>query len=232
VNYTSLAYSDNDLRHRVVGYLNYRINYGGEFGGSSMLTLGYVGATGGKVSYIYSNDLNGDGQINDLLFIPNKASDLTFTALTVGTAPNTVTYTPEQQQAALDAFINNSPYLSTRRGQYAERNGGQFPWLGRFDLTFTQDFYINVKGKRNALQFRADVFNVGNMVNNKWGTGNNITNNRPMTYVATSPTGVPSYRLGTQVLNGSTILLQDAFTKSSGVDDVYQVQVGLRYIFN
>jgi Carboxypeptidase regulatory-like domain len=232
VNYAELAYSDNDLRHRFVGYLNYRINYGGKFGGSTMFTLGMVNATGGKISYIYSNDFNGDGQTNDLLFIPNKATDLTFSALTIGTGATAVTYTPEQQQAAFDAYINNNPYLSTRRGQYAERNGGQFPWLRRFDFTVTQDLNLKIGGKKHTFQIRADVFNVGNMLNNSSGTGNQITNRLPLTLASVSATGVPSYRFTTQVLDGKTILLKDTFVKSSGVDDVYQVQLGLRYIFN
>jgi hypothetical protein len=28
------------------------------------------------------------------------------------------------------------------------------------------------------------------------------------------------------------VLLQDAFVKSRTIDDVYQIQVGIRYIFN
>ena len=228
LNYLDVAYSDNDLRHRVVGFLNYRINYGGEFGGATMVTLGYVGATGGKISYIYSNDQNGDGQTNDLLFIPNKGTDLTFSPLTVGT----VTYSAADQQAALETYISNNPYLNTRRGQYAERNGGQFPWLGRMDLTVAQDIYLKVGGKKHTLQLRADIFNVGNLVNNKWGLGNILTTNRPLTFASVSGTGVPSYRLATQIVSGKTELLKDTFLKSASVDDVYQVQLGLRYIFN
>ncbi len=233
LNFLKASYSDNDLRHRVVGFLNYRINYGGKFGGATMVTLGMVGATGSKINYIYSNDQNGDGQTNDLLFIPNKAADMTFATLTVGSGATAVTYTPEQQQAAFDTYINNNPYLSTRRGQYAERNGGQFPVLKRVDFTLTQDIYLKSKNdKKNTLQFRLDIFNAGNLLNNKWGVGNQITTNRPLTFAAVSATGVPSYRIATQVLNGNTVLLQDTFTKSVSTDDVYQIQLGLRYIFN
>ncbi len=232
LNFLKAAYSDNDLRHRVVGFLNYRIGYGGNFGGATMFTLGMVGRTGGKISYTYSNDQNGDGQINDLLYVPKSASELTFAALTVGSGTTAVTYTPEQQQAAFDTYISKNPYLSERKGQYAERRGGQFPWLTRMDFTVAQDIYIKVKGKKNTIQLRADIFNVGNLLNNKWGVDNAITTDRPLTFVAVSATGVPSYRIATQVLNGSTILLQDTFVKSVTTDEVYQIQLGIRYIFN
>jgi hypothetical protein len=228
VNYTTLAYSDNDLRHRFVGYLNYRLNYGGKFGGSSMFTLGLVSNTGGKISYIYGNDMNGDGQTNDLLYVPNKATDLNFSPLIVGG----LTYSPAQQQESYENYINNNPYLSTRRGQYAERNGGQFPAFTRVDFTFVQDFNFLVGSKKHTLQFRADVFNVGNMINNKWGVGNIITTRTPLTFAAVDAGGVPSYRIATEVIDGQTVLLKNTFNRSKTIDDVYQIQLGVRYIFN
>jgi hypothetical protein len=38
--------------------------------------------------------------------------------------------------------------------------------------------------------------------------------------------------MGTQSVNGQTVLLQDAFTKSINIDNVWQAQIGIRYIFN
>ncbi|MDZ7649686.1 MAG: hypothetical protein U5K54_22485 [Cytophagales bacterium] len=48
------------------------------------------------------------------------------------------------------------------------------------DLSFVQDFFIDVKGKRNTLQFRADIFNFGNIINNNWGVGDRIINSSPL----------------------------------------------------
>lgn len=234
-NYLTASFADNDLRHRFVGYVNYRINYGGDFGGATEITLGCVANSGGKISYTYGNDLNGDGQgANDLIFVPNKASDLVFAPLTVGSGATAKTFTPEQQQAAYDAFINNNEYLSGRRGQYAERNGGEFPWLTRFDLTAVQEFYIKVgkNKKKNTLQFRADILNFGNLLNNAWGVGNQTTTNNPLSVASVAADGTPSYRLATQVIDGSTELLRDSFVKSITIDNVWQAQIGLRYIFN
>jgi hypothetical protein len=237
VNYTSLAYSGNDLRHRIVGYLNYRLNYGGKLGGSTMFTLGMVSQSGYKVSYVYGNDFNGDGQTtNDLIYVPKNASELNFAPVT-GSYKNaqgqtvSYTYTAQQQIDAYNTYINNNPYLSKRRGQYAERNGGYAPWLTRFDFTVEQDINVMVSGKKNTLRFRADVLNIGNMINSKWGVGN-LTTGNPLTLSSVGADGVPVYKLATQTIDGVPTLIKDFFVKAINLDNVFQVQLGVRYIFN
>jgi hypothetical protein len=214
--------------------MNYRINYGGEFGGASMITIGGVSNSGGKVSYVVGSDLNGDGLTgNDLLFVTD-AANMKFDDFTSGTGTSAVTFKAADQAAAWDRYATAHPYLSTRKGKYAERNGGQFPWLSRLDVAFEQDVYMKMaNGKKNTLRFRLDVFNFGNMINNAWGVGNVITTDRPLTLSKLDAvTGQPIYKMGTQVVDGKTVLLQDAFVKSKTIDDVYQIQLGVRYIFN
>jgi hypothetical protein len=240
LNYLDLGYSGNDLRHRFVGYVSYRKEYGGKFGGATMFTLGGVSNSGTKISYISSTDMNGDGQNNDLLFVPKNASDIVFSTLTTTVNKKTYTFSPEQQTEAFQKYIDNHPYLSERKGKYSERNGGAYPWLTRFDLTVEQDFYVKVgaKDKKNIIRLRADIFNVGNLINNKWGVANqvtvssNSTQSNPLNFASVSATGVPSYRMGTQIVNGEPVLVRDAFVKSQTINDVWQAQIGIRYIFN
>lgn len=233
-NYLDLSYADNDLRNRILAFVNYRIEYGKNAGGATIITLGVVSNSGSKISYVYGNDLNGDGQTNDLIFVPNKASDMTFVPLTVGTQ----TFTAAQQQAAYDLYIDNNPYLKNLRGGYAERNGGYFPWLNRVNFSLVQEVYFKVgpKQMKNTLQFRLDILNAGNMLNNKWGVGSISTTTAPLTVASTDANGLPSYKLATQVIKNddgstSTILLRDSFVKSITIDNVWQAQIGIRYIF-
>ncbi|MBK8515862.1 MAG: TonB-dependent receptor [Saprospiraceae bacterium] len=224
--------SDENRKHRIVGYATYNIKYGDKIGGGTTVTLGLESNSGSPISYSYGNDLNGDGQTNDLIFVPNKGTDMTFAALTVGSGATAKTFTPAEQQAAYDVFIDNNDYLKTRRGTFAERNGGAFPWFTRVNLAVIQDVTLKLGGKKNGIQIRLDMINFGNLLNNKWGVGWITTTNNPLTVAATSTDGLPSYKIATQVVDGQTVLLKDSFRKSINVDNVWQAQLGIRYTFN
>jgi len=150
-----------------------------------------------------------------------------FSTLTVGTR----TYTEAEQQAAFESFISQDDYLSTRRGQYAERNASFLPWLHRFDLSVAQDVFIKIKGKRNTFQIRADILNFGNMVNNKWGVSQRAAVPQLLNFVSRDANNVPSYRLSTQILDGQTVLAKQTYQFNSSVFDVWSAQLGIRYTF-
>jgi Carboxypeptidase regulatory-like domain len=238
-NNLELSYADQDAPGRTVGVLGYRLAYGGKFGGATSVSIGYIGERRGfnssagittsRYSFSYAGDMNGDRvSNNDLLFVPNQASDLTFDPLTVGS----VTYTAADQAAAFDAFIEQDNYLKTRRGQYAERNGSLFPVLNRFDLSIVQELSIKVGGKRNTIQFRADILNASNLINSEWGLGNNIVTDRPLTFTGVTADGVPKYKIATQKIGSDTVLLRNSFVKSKTQFDTWAAQFGIRYIFN
>lgn len=233
-NYPDLAFSDNDQRHRIIGSLTYRKEYGGFFGGATQVGLFVEARNQGRYSYAYGGDLNGDGvNGNDLIYVPRSASELAFLPITTGTGASLRTlFTPEQQQAAWDAFINQDEYLSSRRGQYTERNGALLPWIFQGDLSIVQEFYIRVGGKRNSIQVRADIQNVGNLINNRFGVTNQVLTASPVSFVSVNAQGVPQYRLLTQTQNGNAVLPSETFTTSAGTGSVYQAQLGLRYTFN
>ena len=237
-NDLEVSNSNNNTPNRIVGVIGYKIEYGKGLGGATSINLGYIGEQASPFTYTYSGDMNGDRvNGNDLLYVPNSANELRFNPLTVTTSPvggtsSTRTYTEAEQRAAFDAYIDQDKYLSTRRGQYVQRNESVLPMLHRLDLSVTQDIYIKIKGKKNSFQFRADILNFTNMLNKNWGISQRATNPNVLAFANASTGNVPFYTLATQTdTNGNRFLIKDTFQKNTSTFDVWQAQFTLRYTF-
>jgi hypothetical protein len=227
-NDLSLSTSDFVSPNRLVGMLGYRIEYGKKYGGATSFSIGYVGNQGNPFSYTISGDMNGDRvNGNELIFVPKQWTDIKFVPLTVGAK----TYNAEEQQAAFWNYVNQDDYLKTRNGQYAERNASVIPMLHRFDLSIVQDIYLNVKGKRNTLQIRADILNFGNLLNDEWGVSQRATNPNILAFQSVV-NNEPTYKLATEKFaDGTTGLIKNTYSKNASVFDVWTAQLGIRYIF-
>lgn len=216
------SYSSYMQAHRINAYGSYKLNYLNE---KAATTFGftYSVAPAGRFSYTYSGDMNGDGQFaNDLIFVPRTQSEIMLKDLG--------TYTAGQQWADLDKYISQDKYLSSRRGQYAERNGGELPWSANFDFKVIQDFYIKVGGKKNTLQFTLDVFNFGNYVSPQWGLNQSTLRAGLLSYTGNdAATGKPVF---TFPYRSGTTPLTESFQRSFGLGSRWQAQFGIRYIFN
>lgn len=232
-NKPQLSFSDFDLRHRLVGGMNYKKEYAKHFATGigvffERLRGGIydvIGEVGGRYSYTYAGDMNNDGIAgNDLLYIPANQNDI---ILVANDATDTRTATEIWQQ--LDSFIEQDPYLSENRGKYAERNGALVPAYGRFDLKLTQDFYFNVAGKRNTLQFTFDVLNFGNLLNPNWGIKQTAANRKPLTFMGYNADGEPTFSFP---LDASGQPLKESFINDTSLNSRWQGQIGIRYIFN
>src|SRR5688572_7474887 len=225
--------------HRVFVQTSYSRSYFG-FGATTISAFweakpslnGAGGGISSNASYVFAGDMNGDGGSgNDLIYIPRDPSEMNFVAFTGGG----VTFTPDQQAAAFEAYINQDPYLSKHRGEYAERGGLWNPIVKRMDLSIMQDVFRNIGGKRNAGQFRMDFLNFGNLLNSKWGVSQRLVVPITQAYgaqILTNATadaqGRASYRMA--VVNNQ--LVTRTFQSSSSLADVYQFMLSFRYSFN
>jgi hypothetical protein len=229
-NNPGLAYSANSPGHRFFLATSYRKEYFSF--GATTLSLFFDAHTNGNTSYTFAGDMNGDGASNDLIYIPRNTSEMRFQQFTCNPpACSTATvFTPEDQAAAWEAFIQQDDYLKNHRGQYAQRNAVFFPLVKRADLSIQQEIFTDFARRRNSLQFRADIVNVGNLLNKNWGVGTRIFggNGQILTNPGVNTLGEATYRL--KVVNGA--LINKTFEPTVTRSDVFEVQLGFRYTFN
>ena len=234
-NNPALAYSQNSPRGRVFLQTTYSHQYFSW--GSTTVSAFYeghptynlipgtsTGQTSANGSYIFSGDANGDGQSNDLIYIPLNATEMNFKPLMVSGR----TYSAADQAAAFEQYIQNDPYLSSHRGQYAERGGVFYPWVNRIDLSIVQDVFHSIKNKKHTGQIRLDVTNFGNLLNHNWGVGTRLINPQILTSPSVDANGALTYNL--QTLNGN--LLTSPYQTSAALGDVYGLMLSFRYMFN
>lgn len=235
-NTPGLGYSFSMPKHRIFVATSYRKEYF-KFGATTVSAF-WESRQGNNTSYVFGGDLNGDGGTsNDLIYIHKDISEMNFANIT--NSGGTVLFTPAQQAAAWDAYINQDPYLSQHRGEYFKRGGAFLPFVHRMDFSVAQDVFVRLGGQQHKFQLRADILNFGNLLNENWGGGQGFTSNQPLVTTSTSgtatcraaagaPAGVASYCLRT-VGSG---LLTNSFFRTAGQADVYRIQFGVRYFFN
>ena len=161
-NQQSLSISNFALPHRVVANVSYTLK-------NTTVGLYYSGSSQGRFSYYYSNDVNGDGIANDLMYIPKAGEVTKFADIKQGT---TVLFTAAQQDAAFNKFIADHG-LEKYRGQITPRNEFLLPWLNRVDIRLSQSLFTDMVQKGDKIQITLDVLNVGNLINSNWGIQDN-----------------------------------------------------------
>ncbi|NTE00708.1 TonB-dependent receptor [Agrobacterium tumefaciens] len=228
-NNPTLSYSQNLTPDRIIASVSYRKEYIKNL--ATSFSVFYQGSQQGRYSYYYSADFNRDGQTNDLIYIPRDASEITFTNIPSGTTGYARAYSAQEQSDIFTNYIENDPYLSKHKGQYAERNGALLPWRNQFDLRLTQEIFKNFGNTKNSFQFTVDIFNVGNLLNRKWGNVNFANNSAilvPQNVSSINATTKPTFRLA----NTQGDIVRESFGTSQTTSSTYYMQFGVRYNFN
>ncbi len=220
-NQPILSYSRYGMKHRVIATLAYQVAYKNM---ATSIAAFFEAGQGGRYSYLYSGNVNQDGIAtnNDLLYVPANQSDIHFGTVSDGvgvTAANAA-----EQWTALNAFIEQDPYLSTRRGDYAERHGAMLPWFAQMDVKLVHDFNFMVKESKNTLRLSLDILNFGNMISSKWGVRKLVATTAPITFNGLDSNNVPYFSFNTN--------LKETYIDNVSVYSKWQMQLGIRYIFN
>jgi hypothetical protein len=203
---SEMNFSDNQFKHKLVFF-------GSTPGWKGFHLSGRFTGTGGtRYTLTVDADINGDfvggpGNDNDLAFIFDPKDAKTSAAV----------------KASMEKVLANPnnrirKYLRANLGTIADRNGGENPFAGIFDLRLTKDFKI---GSKHRFTLSADVFNFSNLINKDWGSNFNFGNTQTLLNVTGFNQTTKEY---TYRVNENIGVLQANGTP-------YQVQVGARYSF-
>ena len=219
-NFAKLQRSQYVVPHKVIASLNYELPLSkGGFTDVMQFSLFYTGFAPSGYSYCYSNDMNGDGVNNDLMYIYPKGTDINWKS------------SPMESAKAYDEFVAQDRYLRAHKGQYAEAYAATAPWVHRFDFRWAHNFTFMTGKQKHNFQLSMDVLNIGNMFNSKWGVYQNASicnNNRILKYEGMNDNNEPTFSL-VKVNNAYVNKSYDYIVNSA---QCWQIQLGLRYFFN
>ncbi|MBS1558157.1 MAG: carboxypeptidase regulatory-like domain-containing protein [Bacteroidetes bacterium] len=218
-NDPGLTYSNFDIRHRIVGTIQYKKSW--QRGGTSYLSLIPTFQSGSPFTYAItsSNNLTKNGQQVDLFYVPNIKS---------GENPYNLSAT---QQQAFNQFVQNDTYLNTRQGHYTERNGARTPWNNQMDLRLMHDFPINTGKKVNTLQVTFDIINFSNLISKNWGVYYFTPNTLNSSVDSGLSIGGRTVSNGVANVTGAAYAIPSAKWSIDQFSSRWQAQLGVRYTF-
>ncbi|MBN9382699.1 MAG: TonB-dependent receptor [Chitinophagaceae bacterium] len=226
-NNPGLANSNFEIKHRILGLANYRKVWDKNW--TSYLSLMVSAQSGSPYTYGFVNfSIQGTSQQTSLVYIPKRGE--TYNFFRDLTNVNEKVVTAFEQAAAFDQYIDGNPYLSSRRGQFTERNAAFTPWNVQADLRWQQDYAFMLGQKKKVITFTVDCVNLTNLLNKDWGhvyfVPNTFNSTASVGLYQTNPPhdgagGYPTYQWSNPGKPYST----DFFASR------YQFQFGIRYTF-
>ena len=233
-NSPGLANSNFDIRSRIVSTVNFRHDWDAAHNYIANFSFFFSAQTGNPYTYdTYPNAVDGTGQQLSLAYIPKRGETVSFFS-DIAPTPTAPGKTAVQQAAAFDAFIDKDKYLSTRRGNFTERNAAFTPWNNQLDFRFAQDFKFGSGKRKQVITFTYDIVNLTNLLNKKWGQYYFSAN----TFNSSASVGLTPVKAGTPSFpNAATNYPKYTFADPGlpySVDlfaSRWQMQFGIRYAF-
>ena len=210
--------SNFSVPHRVVANLSYNFK-------NTSIGVYYSGASQGRFSYYYGNDVNGDGISNDLMLIPGDVSTMKFANIVSG---GNVLFTADQQRDAFAQFIKDNG-LEKYAGRVLPRNGFLLPWLNRFDLRISQALFKDMVQGGDKIALSLDIINFGNMLNSDWGIQDYTVSSYGAAVLSRSGSVSkdPTYTM----LREGTGLATKPYRAASTTSTTWSAMLGIKYSF-
>jgi hypothetical protein len=177
----------------------------------------YEGRKGKPYSWTFNNDANGDGVAgNDLMYIPSAPGS------------GQVAFRSPTDEARFWAVVDGDKVLSAARGGVVKRNSAFSPFTNSFDLKVTQELPGFTAAHKAALSF--DIFNVGNLLNKKWGRINEI-GFQPGGAQARSFVNYAGIDAQGRYIYSVAPTVEDFVTRQGAGESQWSAQISVRYEF-
>ena len=207
-NNPNLSSSNFDIKNRIVAQLTYRIKL-------SQFSLVFNSQSGAPFSWgIINTAIDNSPQAVSLVYIFKDITEAT------KYIPNAT-----QAQAFMDYVISDE-YLSSRKGNFTERNQGRTPWSTTADFKFVQTFKFHKK----EIQLSLDILNLTNLINKSWGSIYFV----PNTFNSTSTIGLALLARPSSPSLDPTFTFAKPTSTPYSIDQLasnWQMQIGIRYSF-
>ena len=217
-NFATVQRSRYVVPDKVIAAVNYNLPFRHKgLLRKTSLNLFYSGYSASGYSFAYTNDMNGDGINNDMMYIPKDDSEIKFKN--------------EADRTAFWNFVDQDSYLKNHKGEYAEAYAARAPWVHRFDLRITEDFSFKAGKTEHHFQLSLDFMNIGNMINSKWGVMKNASSSngcRILKYEGMDDNKTPIFSM--YKINGE--YPTETYFYNRIYTECWKMQVGIRYIFN
>ena len=229
LNYVSTVEGPNSMKlhnganvtpDRVIANLTIKDNSGNHY---SLIYETWHGSY--AYSYELTNDMNGDGYNYDALYIPTDEE----------VEKGQFRFVSDDDKTRFMDFVHNNEYLSEHQGEYAEAYSHYNPWVHRIDFSYKHDFCFKWGKTKHNFTLSADIKNVLNLFNSKWGVqkvGNTAFTGssqdlRVLKYEGVDAQGYATFSTPTAI-NGDT----EVFQPSYAIGQCWYMNIGLRYTFN
>ena len=223
-NDPKLSYSNFDIRNRIIGSIGQNIKWSKN---QTTTITGVISAqSGAPFTWGFINTtIANTPQAAGLAYVFKDEAEATKYFVDKKNSAGTVTETAAQQATNFINFVNGDDYLSTRKGNFTERNGGRTPWNTTMDVRILHN--IKVGEKNNTIQVSLDIFNFTNLLNSDWGR----VYFAPNTFNSTVGLGLSRSNSGTSADPTYTFTKPTSTYSIDQLASRWQMQLGLRYSF-
>jgi hypothetical protein len=176
---------------------------------------------GYNYSYMMTNDINGDGNAYDLIYIPTDQE----------VADRQFRFASESDKTRFMDFVHNDDYLSNRQGEYAEAYSVYSPWVHRIDFSYKHDFKLDLGKTKHTLQLSLDMKNVMNLFNSSWGVSKymnpDLNSGRILKYEGVDSEGYAVFSTP-KAVSGDT----QVWKPNHALGQCWYASIGVKYFFN